>query len=92
MTIGEFKAWFDGWTEGNSDRVWMEDDIERIKEKLAEVVDFTYTSTPITITPIPTISIPTIFFPACPAPNTGGTISCDPSWDLGTPWAWPAAD
>ena len=81
MTISEFKAWFEGYTEGH-DMLGDPLDVDRIREKLAEVVDFTYTSTP--------ISIPTIF----PAVTSSWDLGWNPINCNDVPVTrveWPAA-
>lgn len=78
MTISEFKAWFDGFTEsmGETDTPTLEQ-WQRIKEKLQEVAaraPFTFPWT----APVPAI-IPTPFTPTYPTwePNSWEWISYD---------------
>ncbi len=89
MTIGEFKAWFEGYTE--SADVLDLPDLDRIREKLTEVV----APGEVVVTQLwPPISIPTIFPAVQPnvpwepfiVTTSGGTIQCDPSWDFNFSW------
>ena len=72
MTIAEFKAWFDGYTQGGGK------DVEAVKAKLAEVCE------PLTIT-YPTVPIPTWpTTPTYPWNPTPWIVWTEPSTTSGT--------